>query len=188
MSTTPTLSVFLFADQALLHCLCFELAIWGDLFDCVLTECKFTNTHRHLLHPQCHRLSPPARSPPLPPPSPTLQTWKNYPDSDIVIVSFGMQVHFPLLTPFNREKLPHSPDKQLTSLVGSSSYVAPEVIKNTGYRESCWRLVDRYDRFHTHTQTKHELIALSLHRHHHLRSPLQLSLFSCRQHHCPRPA
>jgi len=60
----------------------------------------------------------------------------NFPDSDIVIVSFGVQAHFPLLTPFNREKLPHSPDKQLTSFFDSFSYAAPEVIKNTGYRES----------------------------------------------------
>ena len=32
-----------------------------------------------------------------------------------------------------------------------------------------------YDCFHTHTQTKHKLIVLSLHSHHHLCSPLRLS-------------
>ena len=45
-----------------------------------------------------------------------------------------------------------------------------------------------YDRFHMHTQTKYKVIALSLRSHHRPRSPLQLSLFLCRQLYNLRPA
>ena len=98
---------------------------------------------------------------------------------------------FPTLHPpfliFHRAKLPHSPEKQLTSFADSFGYVDPEVIKNTGPRESHRSLVDRYDHFHTPTQTGHKLIILSAQT-----SLLTLSSvatpFSCRQHHCPCPA
>ena len=60
------------------------------------------------------------------------------PNSDIVIVDFGMWVPYPFPTPlflhlFHRAKLLYSPDKQLISLTGSFGYVAPKVIKNTGH-------------------------------------------------------
>ena len=74
---------------------------------------------------------------------------------------------------FDRAKLLHSPDEQLTSLAGSFGYVACEVIKNTG-------------RGHLILTSLHaHLICIS---HHHLRSPLWLSSFSSSQHDRPGPA
>ena len=99
----------------------------------------------------------------------------NDPDSDIVIVDFGMQVHFPPVTSLcsflHRAKLLYPPDEQLTSLARSSRYAIREAIKNTSHQ----KLVHTFDRFHTHTWTKHKFIVISLHSHHHLRSPLRLS-------------
>ena len=96
-------------------------------------------------------------------------------DNDIVIVDIGMQVHFPPVTSLcwslHREKLLYPPDEKLTSLARSSIYAVREVIKNTGHQ----KLVHTFDRFDTHTWTKHKFIVISLHSHHHLRSPLRLS-------------
>ena len=60
--------------------------------------------------------------------------------------------------------------------------------KSSKLRKTRGHLVHRYDRFHTHIWTKHKLIALSLHNHHRLHSPLWLPPFSCWQHDHPRPA
>jgi len=59
------------------------------------------------------------------------------PESSIAIADFGMCLFLHLsasfCSSFHRAKLLHFPDEQLTSLVGSFGYVAPEVIKNTGH-------------------------------------------------------
>ena len=89
-----------------------------------------------------------------------------------------------LCSTFHRAKPLHSPDDKLTSLTCSFGYVTP---KSSRPRKTCGHLMYRYDRFHTHTQIKHKLTALSMHSHHHLRS-LWLYPFSCRQPHHPRPA
>ena len=99
----------------------------------------------HPLHHQCHWLPQPARSPPL-------CKHGNIPNSDIVIVSFSLQVHFPLLTPFtplSQRKAPSFSRRAAHLFHRLFGYVAPKVIKNTGYRDSHRCLVDRYDRFHT---------------------------------------
>ena len=102
----------------------------------------------------------------------TSSTSSTDPVSDVVIVELGMQVYFPPLTSLysslHRAELPYS-SPQVTHL--SFGYVTPEVIRNADHR----KLVHKYDRFHTHTQTKHKLIALSLHSLHHLCLPLRLS-------------
>jgi len=85
----------------------------------------------------------------------------NDPDS-IVIVDLGMQVHLPLLTLFahlfTTQKSSASPTSNC--LAGYFGYVVPEVIKTP--TETHTYLVDRYDLFDTHTQTRHKFISLSL--------------------------
>ena len=86
--------------------------------------------------------------------------------------------------PLQRKKLLYPPDEQLTSLARSSSYAVREVIKNTGHQ----KLVHTFDRFHAHTWTKQKFIVISVHSHHHLRSPLRLSFFWCQKHHAEQNA
>ena len=119
-------------------------------------------------------------------PSPSLCKHGNIPNSDIVIVSFSLQVHFPLLTPFRREKLLHSPGEQLASFTGSLAMSLPKSSKTPaiGTAIDVWStgMIASIRIHKRNTSETH-----SLHRHRHLRSPLQ-PLFSCRQYHCPRSA
>ena len=113
------------------------------------------------------------------------------PNSDIVIVDFGMWVPHPLPTPLflhlftepnsstpPTNNLPLSPVLSGTSLPKSSKTPATENPSTSGPQVTSL--------LYTHTRKRIRLI-ISLHSHHHLRPTLRLPPFLCRQHHRPRP-
>ena len=114
--------------------------------------------------------------------------YKN-PDSDIVIVYFGMWVLHPFYPLFA-----HLFTEQNSSISRQKTHLShrlfwlhrPQSHQKPRLRKTRRYLADKYDRMHTRTNDK--LITLSVHNHHHLRSSLWLSPFSCRQCHYLRPA
>ena len=89
-------------------------------------------------------------------------------DSDIDIVYFGISVLHPfyrffahLFTAQNFSILPMN-NSPLSSLSPAPLATSPPKSSRTPARKNLWTLVDKYDRFHTHTQTKRRLIALFL--------------------------
>ena len=127
---------------------CFELATCGDLFDCVLAKGKPTKHIRSIIN-AIDYLNQHA-----------LPHFANMGTSPTVTSSLSA---FPCksITPLSQRKAPSFSWRAAHLFHRLFGYVAPKVIKNTGYRDSHRRLVDRYDRFHTHTQAKHKLITLS---------------------------